>query len=893
VKPLVSATSRGPTGMVGRADLLRAYLERGEEGIRAMAHLLGFEPRTALAEQSTGEAPEVRPRPAPDRAGPEEPFAPIPFWRVEEIEFVEPLPAPRDETPERPITLEGIGIREGKPPRAPALVPDARLWPALLPRLAFTVESREVDVEALADSWARGRPLRRIPYRPLAAWAPEISVILDRSPRLIPFWEDQAHLLRQLRRRLGPGAVQTIRYREGQPYPWNCRGRFYRRPPVRPGNPVLALTDLGLFAGEFRQETWRWVGQELVRVAERFAALVPCPAERWQGGAPRIWDALDWSHPRRAPRRSPGLSMEQRQERLDRLLTLLAFTSRIEPGLLRALRKLLPATEADSGTEADVWNHPEGVGGFVAAGSLPAALRQRYQKRFAALPAALKGNVVGVLRAWRAGLPEEIWLEEVLGLEAAGALPEGTLFPEEIQASHRLWRRLAETLDGATSAPEAVRRALRTFVRNSIELRLPESVWEDEDLRPVLWRAWEASWEGKGAVPLPGGVGPEVLGESKKVRRWQVQQTDRVRCLPAGGEVMAGSPLIDVESANREVTLAARGARSTMPYPLGSDTALTLPDAKESLLKTDRTRATLRRHLPPPWASAMGRDRIGLWAAFEVEGVEQRLRWIPPGRFWMGSPEDEPGRWSDEGPRHLEDIPRGFWLAETPCTQALWEGVMGENPSRFQSPDRPVEQVRWEDCQEFLNRLNGQVEGLGARLPQENEWEFACRAGTEAATYAGPMEILGDYDAPVLNDISWYGGNSKVDGKKRTQPVAQKQRNPWGLYDMLGNVNEWCTDVWRSTYEAPYEEGTEGSLRVVRGGSWDGDARNVRAAFRDRSAPSYRWYLLGFRLARGQGALQGAERQSREGGAERRLSDGGAERGTRRSRRPSRPEGAT
>ncbi len=299
--------------------------------------------------------------------------------------------------------------------------------------------------------------------------------------------------------------------------------------------------------------------------------------------------------------------------------------------------------------------------------------------------------------------------------------------------------------------------------------------------------------------------------------------------------------------------------------------AVPLPETPSILLRTDRTRAVLLRFECPRWASAAGRDRFGLWASFEVGGVRQRMRYIPPGRFLMGSPKDEPGRWFAEGPRHLETISHGFWLADTPCTQVLWKAVMGKNPSRFQSPDRPVEQVSWGDCKSFFETLEERVLGLEARFPSEAEWECACRAGTDTATWVGPMEILGQRNAPVLNDIAWYGGNSgegfelesgydssgwkekqyphKVAG---TRPVARREPNPWGLYDMLGNVYEWCEDLWRDNYDAK----PKGSLRVYRGGSWFSYARRVRAAYRDHGDPSYRWRSLGFRLARGQSALE-------------------------------------
>jgi formylglycine-generating enzyme required for sulfatase activity len=237
--------------------------------------------------------------------------------------------------------------------------------------------------------------------------------------------------------------------------------------------------------------------------------------------------------------------------------------------------------------------------------------------------------------------------------------------------------------------------------------------------------------------------------------------------------------------------------------------------------------------------------------SFAVGEVVQKLRWIPPGRFTMGSPESEAGRYEDEGPQHEVELTEGFWLAETLCTQALWQAVMGENPSHIVGPDLPIEQVSWEDCQEFFYRLNQRIPELQARLPSEADWEYACRAGTTTATWVGDLTIGKDRSAPELEKIAWYGANSGG----QTHPVRTKAVNPWGLYDMLGNVLEWCQD-WFGPYDGAVKSnpmGPEvGSERVLRGGAWYDDARFVRAALRDGYAPGIRFHDLGFRVARGR-----------------------------------------
>jgi formylglycine-generating enzyme required for sulfatase activity len=276
-----------------------------------------------------------------------------------------------------------------------------------------------------------------------------------------------------------------------------------------------------------------------------------------------------------------------------------------------------------------------------------------------------------------------------------------------------------------------------------------------------------------------------------------------------------------------------------------------------------------------PWPNDWGTDEYGHWATFIIPNqqgnkVTQRMRWVSSGIFLMGSPEDEPGRYADEGPQHLVTLTQGFWMFDTACTQVLWEAVMGKNPSRFQSPTRPVEQVSWDDVQHFLTQINARVPGLNLTLPTEAQWEYACRAGTETEIYTGDLAILGERNAPALDPIAWYGGNSGVDFELKngyhssdweekqyphrragTHPVKLKQPNPWGLYDMLGNVWEWCQDGQR-TYQRQDETDPVGPLqaganRVIRGGSWYGYAQFVRAAYRYWYDPGLSYDYLGFR----------------------------------------------
>ena len=222
-----------------------------------------------------------------------------------------------------------------------------------------------------------------------------------------------------------------------------------------------------------------------------------------------------------------------------------------------------------------------------------------------------------------------------------------------------------------------------------------------------------------------------------------------------------------------------------------------------------------------------------------TEGVPAPMEFvpIPAGSFLMGSPEDEQDRGSDET-QHAVTISQGFWMGKYEVTQGQWEAVMGSNPSRYSQcgPRCPVEQVSWDDVQEFIARLNAREGGSGYRyrLPTEAEWEYAARAGTSGARYG------------ELDEIAWYAGNSG----ETIHPVGQKLANAWGLHDMLGNVWEWTADWYRSYPGADDEFDYSGSRRVFRGGGWSDGAWYVRSAYRSITSPGYRFNFIGFRLVR-------------------------------------------
>ncbi len=254
------------------------------------------------------------------------------------------------------------------------------------------------------------------------------------------------------------------------------------------------------------------------------------------------------------------------------------------------------------------------------------------------------------------------------------------------------------------------------------------------------------------------------------------------------------------------------------------------------------------RGLPYRWTVDYGEDEQGVWVAFAVAGVSYGLRWIPPGTFQMGSPVSEVERWDDET-LHRVTLSQGFWLGATVVTQALWQMVMGTNPSQVKGEQLPVESVSWHDAQAFIKRLNLLIPGLALRLPTEAEWEYACRAGTTTAFHFGPTitTAQANFDGDYRN-----AGGTPGEARGATVAVTDLLMNAWGLYQMHGNVREWCSD-WSGPYggDAVNPQGPQqGTRRVLRGGSWFVSAGNARSAYRGAIKPDERDNHLGFRLAR-------------------------------------------
>ena len=227
---------------------------------------------------------------------------------------------------------------------------------------------------------------------------------------------------------------------------------------------------------------------------------------------------------------------------------------------------------------------------------------------------------------------------------------------------------------------------------------------------------------------------------------------------------------------------------------------------------------------------------------FTVNGVSFEMIAVEGGTFTMGATSEQGSdAYDDEKPAHQVTL-SSYYIGKTEVTQELWQAVMGSNPSKFSGTNLPVEKVSWEDCQSFVIKLN-ELTGKNFRLPTEAEWEYAARGGNKSNgfKFSGGNNIA---------EVAWYSEN----GNKISHPVATKAPNELGIYDMSGNVWEWCSDWYSSSYYTSSSQTNptgpnSGSYRVYRGGSWSGNDRYCRVSHRDSNYPSYRFNYLGLRLA--------------------------------------------
>ncbi len=737
-------------------------------------------------------------------------------------------------------------------------------------------------------------------------------VLVDKRSAMTPFWDDMNGLVRRLKRWRPEGGLEIV------PLPHGISREWESLQPVRIQEclalkiPVLVLSDLGCLEPTHEmQAAWCQLGLRLKQKRSPGTALLPCPRDRWNPTAVRHWKCSTWDRGER-PRvegRSPLVreAGEKQALAVETLLDLLSSALFCDAAMLRELRLKLGGAKADVGTEFDVWFHPSQTerGGLAFALTAVAAVERR--QKLARETHPLIHRLRDLLLRHHDFCAPTVRSKELLNLAQCRAeIPQS-----EIDEALVMQQRLAETALQAVvrTSPEDVRdQGLVDYFSRDVQRTSPDEIQNQPGLS--IGYGVFRSFAGATVETLPPGVDEKLVrqawerivknpgydslwelrqvGSGFRLQRWNPQaDVGQVPALQTGAPLawlLAGRPRFTVEVTSPKAPairydVVLREEESMARFEAPEVTSMTI--------QSDRMRIELKAEEKPAWATRYGQDRFGRFAEFEIKGVRFPLRWIPPGGFLMGSPENENGRFEREGPRHQVTISRGYWLATTPCTQAQWTAVMGNQPSHFKQEGAPVESVSWLDCQEFCDRVGTIIRGLEFFLPTEAEWEYACRAGTDTAFNDGSDCTVPDGTDPALTKLGWHGEGSSG----TTHSVGELVRNAWGLYDMHGNVWEWCQDGLRS-YTAdgvtnPLGSTEEDAGRALRGGSYWDDARDCRSAYRDGSDPGGRDGGFGFRLAAGQPGRSAA--LDLERGAEGRSPTGRSGRGAKAAGRMERP----
>lgn len=763
-------------------------------------------------------------------------------------------------------------------------------------RQALTsIQPRGLDVERTVSALAQGRWPSPLPMRAQRRRLNRLHICVDMHPERQFLIHDYRAFLRALAQ-ARPGLQWTL-HELDHPQAWQALPSKLTQA-GEPAPPVLFLCEVALLAEGERLELRR-VQKALERLGTRL-----CQPLKWQDGA------LERSGPLTGDAVTPEL--------LSTLLACLSPAVTVEPELVRAMTWALGVSHSGFRLEQAVWTHASLDGGLPFR-QWHAAQQGQYLTQLKSLPTDLQATCWRVLARQHVHRHQVQRDQELLnwvsacGMHAAQDLPQGA----DCHAAKTRYARVAQhllNLGRGSFSQEASAKSGAGVLRAAAQERLqtlPACMGKHPEVADMLAKValqkfapnQEEGEAGVDDLPAVHDVAVRVQGQSlcmaassapalPGVRLQDIEVSgDWVQVHELGGlprtlslsaSGLARQPLVLHrwrEAPAKELTVRGpagaltvrtkerphwaaslsqsdQGLRALIHWPNGKELWVDLssqPKAQEDFLVRDWF-VGFDAHAPVLIWTPRG------FGTFPPLVSELAFRYLPPATFLMGSPEgvgDE-----DEHPQHPVTLSQGIWLAETPCTQALWQAVMGSNPSHFkqgqEARQRPVEKVSWDDVQKFLAKLNTLLpEGCEAVLPTEAQWEYACRAGTLTAYSWGdePDDSRANFDSR---------GGKYWEGEEATSPVDRYPPNPWGLRDLHGNVWEWCADDRRS-----YEQGTVrdpsgrtgGGYRVMRGGSWFTRPVYARSACRCGGHRDERLHSLGFRFALRSSSHPGAEPQ--------------------------------
>ena len=816
-----------------------------------------------------------------------------------------------------PLDDPALERSDAKPPDQQPLTAWEKIWPVLSRILGENTRSKQPDISRLVKLVANGYFPARIPCQQYTGWSATAWVLLDFPERLKLFGHDYQALIKPLKKMRGETGLhvrQIKDYPGGNVVMGTGKNRKiipWKMP--APGEPVLILGDAGLLdASPVTHEQWLKFGERLKAAGCVVYLLTPLPARYLPAKLISLFRCICWDRDSDLQvitgandEKSAEKAMQSDRDKVaGTLLPWLSAGLLIEPELLRSVCRLLSLHEedaCDAGVEALCW-----TGADVERSSLGFRFHHdkivQYREQLAGLACdnpKLARRVYTLFKRHHSHREPFEFAQEVDVLVNTGAIKKDAL-AEDVEI---FWKQRVKALAAQPDTMSALRHCCYYVLQ-----RQTRQAKTRQGISSSLWAILHKQL--KRDEPMPEWLNLEMatpfLNQRLENANWLAVQRGEQLYLATrsmldkgqkNGLKLHSAPLYSFSSP---VSLLVEERKNKQEQwdrferQLDPENGLWLP----LLMGQRRIHAngrvyTLSELVLPAWASGIGRDgpglflevywlgsihrlywqnptmeaegqwqgdgfagvdEYGVYGDLEVKGVTQRFRWCEPGTFLMGSSGYEPERepWSSKETRHQVTLTRGFWLADTTVTQEFWQAVMGKNPSRFKGADRPAEKVSWEDVQRFLGKLNKFIPELSARLPWEAEWEYGCRAGTTT-----PFSFGENITTSQVNFNGNYPYNKSEKGAYREQTVEVKSLpcNNRGLYEMHGNVWEWCQDYYQDDLSNkpvvdPHGPAI-GEYRVVRGGSWINGGRDVRSAIRNGIDPADRLADLGFRLARG------------------------------------------
>ncbi len=822
------------SGLVSRGHLLRALAASPREGEldRLVARALGFE------EAQTPEATTESVTPPETTSGGSVDVAVLKgaryqrrFWSVTAIKerlAIEAVTAV-------PLTSK-IEIDTVPPPFPyPPAWSVGRVSNVCHDLLQLERAGRQIDEKKAGEQVSQCRLFEALPRKRRSVLTGRVLVLQDYSPHLRPLWRDQNRLREMLTAMLGQASVAFYQSHMGPQGPWSdaIEGAL-TAPRVRQFDQVLLVSDFGAMQQGVVNRDWRALIRQLkaLSLAPGLLSLVPL-----SGGA------------------GPTRSLANRTEcKKSLLLCALSQAPWAEPAQLRLLRLAIGGSVLD---ELAVYNTDQvhRQGGHI---TLKPAVLPDWLKRFEALPEAIRHRVSTTVNDWQKYLPES-WREveslqrnllnaphprDYPRLSVLAACAEKMIESRQVDSNVQLMASvlplaglLADHIEGQHWQ---VFLQQMTTIGKKLGAELPLiDLQQGDDSKQLGLRE-----RGAGLIATSVLTSSDLLQLTHEAVCLDTRRRVRDSRLPATG------PVRIVDGGNEYHLQKLEKPAWADRWWRGAEGQLKAAHADGLILqiavRNDDSSGEVRWRLAAEgsrWASNAGTDQYGLWADLTVGHATQRMRWIEPGTFTMGSPESERGRARDET-QHTVTLSRGYWLAETSCTQAFWAAAQGRNDKRDDGLEPPKAGISWTDCQPWLMALNEQVPGLRLRLPTEAEWEYACRAGTSTAYWWGDK----------FDDK--YIGNNRVAAEK------DLPANPWGLKSMHGNIFERCSDRYGDYQSGEVTDPVgpdSGRGRVLRGGNWLNVERSLRSAYRDHHAPDGRSGSVGVRLAGGSDPVAGNE----------------------------------